>query len=43
MTDNRVEVHQQRAKPWNVTLVDAGAVIGGLGRFERSGAGIVDD
>jgi glucose-1-phosphate cytidylyltransferase len=35
MRDNRMEVHQSVAEPWNVTLVDTGDNTGTAGRLKR--------
>ena len=43
MRDNRMEVHQQNAEPWKVTLIDTGESTLTGGRLKRVGAYIKDE
>lgn len=43
MTNNRMEVHQQNAEPWKVTLVDTGDETMTGGRLKRVAAHIVNE
>ncbi len=43
MSDNRMEVHQRKAEPWRVTLVDTGDETLTGGRLKRVGYYIKDD
>ncbi|EKP0297372.1 glucose-1-phosphate cytidylyltransferase [Aeromonas veronii] len=43
MTENRMEVHEKRAEPWNVTLVDTGDASMTGGRLKRVAEYVKDD
>lgn len=43
MRENRMEVHQKRAEPWNVTLVDTGDASMTGGRLKRVSEYVKDD
>ncbi len=43
MAENRMEVHERRAEPWNVTLVDTGDVSMTGGRLKRVGHLLADE
>ncbi|WP_391528168.1 glucose-1-phosphate cytidylyltransferase [Photorhabdus akhurstii] len=43
MAENRMEVHEKRAEPWNVTLVDTGDISMTGGRLKRVADYIKDD
>lgn len=43
MRDNKMEVHQQNAEPWRVTLVDTGELTQTGGRLKRVAGHIGDD
>ena len=43
MANNRMEVHQQKAEPWRVTLVDTGESTLTGGRLKRVGAYVEDE
>lgn len=43
MRDNRIEVHERRAEPWSVTLVDTGENSMTGGRIKRVGRYLDDD
>ncbi|WP_027527131.1 glucose-1-phosphate cytidylyltransferase [Bradyrhizobium sp. Ec3.3] len=43
MTNNRLEVHQHRAEPWKVTLVDTGEKTMTGGRLKRVGKYLTDN
>lgn len=43
MTNNRMEVHQHRAEPWKVTLVDTGEKTMSGGRLKRVANYLIDD
>ena len=43
MAENRMEVHQRKAEPWKVTLVDTGEDTQTGGRLKRVGAYIEDE
>ena len=43
MTENRMDVHQQKAEPWRVTLIDTGDATMTGGRLKRVGGYIKDE
>lgn len=43
MAENRMEVHERRAEPWNVTLVDTGETSMTGGRLKRVGHLLADE
>jgi glucose-1-phosphate cytidylyltransferase len=43
MSENRMDVHQSVAEPWNVTLIDTGEETGTAGRLKRVASYLDDD